>query len=134
MTEPTDHPFQPGVEVAIVTRNYNGTSYSLSKVAKVYKNGNFVLEGNNQQYRASRGWLDSERWEATATGSSYGAHARVELVTDKLREEVTATIRKNHFKNVIYALNREAIELSDRATDAHIGDLRRIYAELTGKA
>ena len=48
-----DHPFQPGVDVALVARYYydNSVSYRLAKVAKVYKTGRFVLEGNKRQYK-----------------------------------------------------------------------------------
>lgn len=133
MSDETNHPFQAGVEVALVTRNYTGTSYSIHKVAKVHKSGRFCLEGTQQQYRPEKDiWGDSGGWTATATGSHL-AYSKVELITDKLRAECAATKRQNRFKNVVYNLDRDTRHLAERVTDAHIADLERIYAELGGK-
>ncbi len=134
MNDEANHPFQIGVEVALVTRNYTGTSYSIHKVAKVHKSGRFCLEGSQQQYRPQKDrWGDSSGWSATATGS-HSAYSKVELITDKLRAEAAATKRQNRFKNVVYNLDRNARHLAEHVTDAHIADLERIYAELGGKA
>lgn len=48
----TDHKFQPGTKVAIERSGYGRWSeWTISTVARVYKNGNFVLEGGTQQWR-----------------------------------------------------------------------------------
>jgi len=49
----TDHPFQPGVEVALRTVTHDPWSIweTGKKVAKVHANGNFTLEGSSQQWR-----------------------------------------------------------------------------------
>ena len=50
-------PFQAGDEVFLIRQarwgNAGLTAAQLTKVAKVYKTGNFVLEGSSQQYRPS---------------------------------------------------------------------------------
>lgn len=65
------HPFQPGVEVAVMSA-YDDGRFTKTKVAKIYKNGNFVLEAENyktQQWKASsRKWsVEDEIWEANPT-------------------------------------------------------------------
>ena len=53
-------PFQAGDEVFIVgSKPHHAT---LTKVAKVYKTGNFVLEGSSQQYRPSGHEAGQPRW------------------------------------------------------------------------
>lgn len=132
MSDETNHPFQIGVEVALVTRNYTGVSYSIHKVAKVHKSGRFCLEGSPQQYRPENGRWGGEGWSATATGS-HSSYSKIELITDKLREEAASTKRRSKFKNIVYNIDRDAHRLSENVTDAHIADLYRIYAELDGK-
>lgn len=57
-------PFQPGVRVAI-GRDEEG--YREAFVGKVYKNGNFTLKGDTQQWRpAQAGYQGS--WSARQTG------------------------------------------------------------------
>lgn len=128
----TTHPFQPGVEVAIVKRSdWGGTSYSCAKVAKVHKTGRFVLEGSNQQYCAQNGMWGDIGWKGHATGGSPYQHSRrVELITDKLREEVENTDRCNRYLRVVEKFDVRRKNFSKRATDAQIADLERIYAEL----
>lgn len=57
--KPEQHPFQPGVKVAVVSRARFGDSVSFREavVAKIYKNGNFCLEGSAQQWCPERAYL-----------------------------------------------------------------------------
>lgn len=47
----TKHPFQPGIAVAVISGSWGVPRPVKRVVAKVYKNGNFVLEGFDQQWR-----------------------------------------------------------------------------------
>ena len=44
-------PFKVGDEVVLISGSWGRYISGEGKVSKVYKNGNFVLEGDNQQYR-----------------------------------------------------------------------------------
>lgn len=61
-------PFQPGVRVAI-GRDEEG--YREAFVGKVYKNGNFTLAGDTQQWRPQQPHNFSKFWTAQQTGQ-YG--------------------------------------------------------------
>jgi hypothetical protein len=69
MTKTIDHPFQPGVRVAVCTRI--DAPYHEAHVERTCANGNFILVGSKQQYRASSSMLRSDssvRWYAEKTG------------------------------------------------------------------
>jgi hypothetical protein len=128
------HPFQPGQEVAVVSKGRFGpdASYRFTKVAKVYKNGNFVLEGSPQQYRASRSFYEEKsEWSGSSTGEVWD-YVSVRLITDKLREEVAASARARRFARVVDDLGGNR-GFARRATDTHIADLERILSELNGE-
>ncbi len=102
----TEHPFKVGVEVAIVSRSRWNKSVSIIpvKVGKINKNGNFVLEGSQQQYRPGKGF-DGE-WQAFKTGGSRYDGVRIELITPDLLAEVAQ-----------YARNMRAIKIIDEISD-----------------
>lgn len=107
MTE-NEHPFQPGVEVALVTyqRYGNGMSFKRAKVAKVHKSGRFVLEGSTQQYRAYRDYWGNG-WEGIATGNSLYLD-KVELITPSLLERVEETKRRRAWYDTFHKFERHA--------------------------
>lgn len=117
------HPFQPGVEVALVDRYQwgGGVSYRTAKVAKVHKTGNFTLDGDTrQQYRAHE-W-DSE-WIATKTGGSgYERGPRIEMITDNLIAEARNSNRRAKFRN--------AVEHLSRLRDADVTDEQLAHVEI----
>lgn len=47
----TNHPFQAGVTVALLTSGWGKPRPVKRVVAKVHKNGNFILEGNPEQWK-----------------------------------------------------------------------------------
>jgi hypothetical protein len=108
VTNPIDHPFQPGVEVAIVSRSFNGdVSYRKAVVAKVHKNGNFTLEGGEgRQYRPwSTAWINPRQWVGRPTGANRSS-AGIELLTDELQEQAEATQRRHEFRKLVDRLDR----------------------------
>jgi hypothetical protein len=78
MTQPVS-PFVPGATVAVSRgQGRDREYYSKRVVEKVYKNGNFTLQGDRQQYRPSC-WASHRReedgsykniWRAEPTGES----------------------------------------------------------------
>lgn len=99
MTPKTDHPFQPGVEVAIrSTSNFSFSTWTTAKVGAVYKTGNFVLAGDTrQQWRPSSegGWGDAPgRPCAYETARSYScktlyllSDAKNEMMKDRAEQK-----------------------------------------------
>ena len=65
-----EHPFQPGVEVAVLS-GHNHQNFKLAKVARVYKTDKFVLEGDAQRWKARQSWRDDRRWYAEPTGRTW---------------------------------------------------------------
>lgn len=85
MTEEGEHPFKPGLEVAIVNRRY---SFSIRRatVNKLHKSGRFTLTGSSQQWKASlSGWGD-KTWFAWSTNSRWDSDC-IELITPALMKE-----------------------------------------------
>lgn len=103
-----EHPFKPGVEVALVTygRWDNSVSFTRVKVAKVHKSGRFVLEGSTQQYRANYNYWD-KIWNGHATGDSLYS-PDVELITPYLLKRVKDTERRYEWRNTFRKLERHA--------------------------
>lgn len=95
MTQPdkTDHPFQPGVRVAIrEPHGFDAYQYIECFVEKTYKTGRFTLKGGNgQQWRPNEQWDgDGEppRWIADVAGPrSWG---RMFLWDDRTDAEIRA--------------------------------------------
>ena len=69
----SESPFIPGAKVAIIVNNgfEMPISYRAGIVAKVHKNGNFVLEGNLQQWRPYPPGGYQKYWNAITTGTKY---------------------------------------------------------------
>jgi hypothetical protein len=72
---------QPGVEVMEVRSGWETGYGRIQKIAKVYANGNFLVEGSPQQWRP---WGD---WTARKTGEHGWHFAYLHLVTPKLLAE-----------------------------------------------
>jgi hypothetical protein len=132
--KPDEHPFQAGLEVALVFRSSYGdrVRFEIKKVAKVLKNGNFRLEGSPQQYRANCStWSSGAVWTARPTGpSSYQQVSRIELLTDKLREEAAASTRREKFRNLVEKLRGAGMAA---VTEAQVATLAALLAEITGE-
>ena len=99
----SESPFKPGVEVAICGRRFGGGSWSKGKVGKVYATGNFVLEGDTQQYRPHEPWDDKE-WSATSAARGYGGDARIYLLTPKYEEQIATQNRVREGLDAVYVL------------------------------
>jgi len=124
------HPFQAGVEVALVTRNNGDTRFTLGRVEKVHKTGRFVIVGSSQQYRAGKDTY-SKMWQGRQSGgSSFYGRTYVELVTDELRQEAANTLRRARFLDTVFTFDKYRRKYAERVTDAQLADLLRILTEL----
>lgn len=89
-----DSPFIVGAEVAIVSRS-NWTSdvtYRKARIANVYKNGNFLIEGSPQQWKPGNG-------KAYRTGERGYIYDHIEPLSHQLEEEVRKTrLRQSFFR------------------------------------
>lgn len=94
---------------------FDGPYNRRGKIAKVYKNGNIVLEGSKQQYRV---WGDIANETGGDRWSSYGT---IRLVTPELEAE-------NQEKAAIRASRDLAWKLSDRLRPNC--DYRRVQADM----
>lgn len=75
-------PFQPGVRAAI---GQDEEGYREAFVDKVYKNGNFTLKGDTQQWRPQQPHNFSRFWKAQQTGQ-YGWRAPALMLWDEEAE------------------------------------------------
>ncbi len=126
------HPFQPGVEVALVTRSrYSGVSYTVEKVEKLHKTGRFVLESSTRQFRP---YKRGDQWCAGMRSDSWGTSQEVELITDKLKAEVEKTKLEKRFQSAVDRLMRirNHPSITSRATEKHCEAVERILSDLEG--
>lgn len=66
----SESPFIAGAQVAVYSVRSWGLPIPVKKVvAKVHKNGNFVLEGTPEQWKPGKSW-GRDRWQASRTGQS----------------------------------------------------------------
>ncbi len=126
----TDHPFQPGEEVAVVSRGRWDSSVAITrvKVAKVYKNGNFIVEGSSQQYRPR-----PDGKSARETGAGSYSRPSVEKITPGLLAQVAQTELNNRGKSLADMAIAPLSKLRgcDLTAD-HIADLERVVALAKG--
>lgn len=119
----TNNPFQPGAEVAFVNYPRWGGKITMrrGKVAKVYKSGNFTLEGSTQQYKPcnSAGF----GWRAYATGKGSWHYDSLEPITPDLLEKIAESDRKADIELLFASLGKQWRKLCTIATDQEIACL-----------
>ena len=121
-----DHPFQPGVEVVLVSSGWSGTRITNGRVAKVHKTGKFTIEGRAQQYRARRTY-DSDGWRGDAAGDSYSLPT-VHLASPKWDAEVAKINLQNRFSALLKAINEGACRTS--ASPASVSAAENLLAAI----
>jgi len=125
---------QPGVTV--IPRHSHTRWGKECKIAKVYKNGNFVLEGGVQQYRP---WHEGT---AHRTGGGYSSTTLYHL-TDELREKIAGDRENQDRADRLQALSeaaqraaRSGVPISDdlnNAAQAFLAALKAWKDERTAK-
>lgn len=121
-----DSPFQPGVEVAIqVQGGWRAPhSFKRGRVAKVHKNGNFVLEDSPQQWRPYAPSSYENFWRAGATGAGSGV---LWIVNDDTKPKIAEqNQRAKRYRYQRYCKIREIIDrepFSERVTDEVLDQL-----------
>ena len=89
---------KPGVEVVEVGNRFTTRKYgSVHRIGKVYKNGNFVLEGSSDQWRPWSGG------SAQRTGEQGWNRSAVRLVTDEVRQEMARDLELAKARSVVTA-------------------------------
>lgn len=96
-------PFVVGVEVAIFTdEGWSSTEHvTVTKVAKVYANGNFIVEGDEQRQQ----WRQWGEGRAIRTGNHH-YRCEMRILTDKVRERAIKTERKKRWRSAVANLGR----------------------------
>jgi hypothetical protein len=96
MNTAEQNPFVVGAEVVTVNTHWHRRLGNRRKIAKVYKNGNFILEGDEQKRQwTPRGWRD--HWTAHRAGGGYYRSEHLEVWSDKHVAEL-AERKKEHDK------------------------------------
>lgn len=94
MTDKTDHPFQPGVRVAL-RQGHEEPFYAYSEhfVEKAHKTGRFTLKGSREQWRPTRvhRWTDEPARHCAFPAGRHFLHRPVIFLWD---DETDAEIRK----------------------------------------
>lgn len=124
-------PFKPGVELAF----YHSSNWGLGlwetglKVEKVYKNGNFKIEGIEGQWRPWQGSMN--RWCADKTGRHFGRRRRIAYhLTDEVREiirENEETVKRARLYNSL----QQKIENKIKQRTLTLDELKKV-GELLG--
>ena len=97
----TDHPFQPGVEVAIRTGGsmYDWSHWRTDRVRKVHKTGRFVLSRDtNEQWRAKTEGAWGDQPARAFADLAGGDRRRVFLLSDvkaEMEEDQAKALRFN---------------------------------------
>lgn len=95
MTTRTPSPeFAVGTEVAVYGPNSRGAPYRTSRVAKVYKNGNLIIEGSAAQFRPFGYGFASQRGDRGWGGDS------IRILTPEIREVVRQEKRRRKVKEL----------------------------------
>lgn len=134
----TDHPFQPGVIVAVkipgARFSYTPPSWREDEVLKVHKNGNFTLKSDpKQQWRghaASRWGMEDRIASANSTGSHHGTLHLLSDVKDIVAKDNEAHARWERWKKIEFAIERLPYE---RVTDRSMSLFEEAIRELKPK-
>lgn len=116
-----DHPFQPGVKVAVVDRSRGLRMYRAggcyiyrASVVTVHETGRFVLAGGGDvQWRPRKSYSG---W----TGFRRDSHERVELITPELLAEEARCKRAATIDEALYRLVRFGADLTEEDANAII--------------
>jgi hypothetical protein len=121
--------FVVGAEV--IAKSRGGLYQRPLKIVKVYKNGNFVLEGDKQQYKPAGSGLGNTQYAHKAGKRDGWSSYSYLLYTDALRAEVTAQAAKDkrarEVRNMIEEIRTLPIE---SLTDENVELLRAFYMTL----
>ncbi len=130
MTE--SHPFQPEIQVIVVDR-MGGEIYvkATTKVIKIFKNGNFILEDENykgQQWKAVK-WSDSQSWHGCRTGDhGWRDTVSVRIADDEMRAEIAESrVRRDRIRRANDILSKIRELRANQLTDEQIHSLENVF-------
>lgn len=124
----TESPFIPGAQVAILHHGFSAATITAKHtIAKVYKNGNFVLEGwTGQQWRPSPPGQYS-KWNAHPTGSSWSQQEIVPVDSEAYRAALAETRREKLIIDILGLIPDTRSRLRDYSDD----QLKQLHDFLT---
>ena len=107
-----NHPFQPGVRVAVKIGDYDA-QYREDFVLKIHKTGNFTLRSApQQQWRAFTSYDDE--WYAARTGDQRRDRTRIQIWDDStdgaIRDSITAIARRKRFRAALDTLQHVRLD------------------------
>lgn len=128
----SESPFQPGTEVWILTHENDGslTRARESKVAKVYKTGNFVLEGDALQ------WRNFGNGRAVRARHTHFSREAVYLPSPEIEAAVAHSRRLQKAKQAVREMERwlNLRSYASKITDEDANALEAIHARLLAAA
>jgi len=132
MTNTEQHPFQPGVKVALVRRVGNSVSYATVEVAKVHKTGRFLLVGGDTQFSPSKPSHEGDIWTAHSTGHlSNRSFSFIQLETEDLKAAAAKTRLENRWRKAVADLGQLNNKTVDLATNADCEAIEGVIKRLT---
>ena len=99
-SQKTESPFQLGVKLAISVPSFGRERWKISKVKKVYKTGNFLVEGTEGQWRPSSG---RTAWKC---GSRNWNHT-IAYIFDDVSDRVLGSIKIERTKKRLSAISKK---------------------------
>lgn len=126
-------PFVQGAKVAIVVQNgwRIPVSFKAGVVAKVFKNGNFTLDGSAQQWRPSPPSSSAYQkfWSASETGSGNG-RLRIwdETTAEKIDQENAMAKICRRFLDAQHTI--QGVVFSEKITEEIITQMESVVALL----
>lgn len=119
----TDHEFQAGVEVALMSGGWGIERPTKRVVAKVYKTGNFLLEGSDQQWR-----VGFSKGTARHAGESGWRGSTLEIWTSKHDEMLGAAARYDQWQDAL----RKIVKTKVDPTPEMISAIQDVVAMIEG--
>jgi hypothetical protein len=112
---------KPGAEVIFRSSGWGNRFGRTAKIDKVYKTGNFTVEGDKQQYRPMRDYARASGRRAYHSDSLYP-------LTDEVRQEVIRERRMREAKTIVAAESERLDKLSRSESDELIAEADAIRA------
>lgn len=123
MADKTDHAFQPGVVVAVISGGWGVPRPAKRIVSKVHKTGNFRLEGSEQQWRVSFG-----KDTAHQAGENGWRGSTLEIWSAKHDEMLDSAARHDQWRDAVGKVTKSKVDPTPEMVSAILDVVAMIEA------